>query len=86
VANTKDGRVCASVKLSSRFAGEWWLDIRRMDILMPIMQARMDLAKQHKCDAIEPDNMIIYDVADTSRNQDLHNFSCLSSLPDHKRG
>ena len=64
-----------STHLSVRFAGEWWLDIRQMDILMPIMRARLDLAVQKKCDAIEPDNMIIFDVADTSRNQDLHNFS-----------
>jgi Glycoside-hydrolase family GH114 len=39
------------------WAGERWLDIRRIDILGPIMKARMDLAKQKGFDAIEPDNI-----------------------------
>ncbi len=39
------------------WSGERWLDIRRIDILGPIMKARMDLAKQKGFDAIEPDNI-----------------------------
>ena len=41
----------------SGWAGEKWLDIRRIDLLGPIMQARMDLCQQKGFDAIEPDNV-----------------------------
>jgi len=37
--------------------GEKWLDIRRIDVLGPIMEARMDLCKQKGFDALEPDNI-----------------------------
>jgi hypothetical protein len=37
--------------------GEKWLDVRQINILGPIMEARMDLAVQKGCDAIEPDNI-----------------------------
>lgn len=36
---------------------EKWLDIRRLDILGPIMEARLDLCKQKGFDAVEPDNV-----------------------------
>lgn len=42
------------------WAGEKWLDVRRLDILMPIMTARMDIAVLKGCDAIDPDNMDAY--------------------------
>jgi hypothetical protein len=41
----------------SGWAGEKWLDIRRLDVLGPIMEARMDLCKQKGFDALEPDNI-----------------------------
>ncbi|HCU24664.1 MAG TPA: endo alpha-1,4 polygalactosaminidase [Deltaproteobacteria bacterium] len=37
--------------------GEKWLDIRRLDILGPIMKARLDLAVAKGCDGVEPDNV-----------------------------
>lgn len=37
--------------------GERWLDIRQIDQLAPIMQARFDLCASKGFDAIEPDNM-----------------------------
>jgi hypothetical protein len=39
------------------WAGEKWLDIRRIDLLGPIMLARMDLCKQKGFDGLEPDNI-----------------------------
>jgi len=39
------------------WAGERWLDIRQLDILRPLMEARMDLCKRKGFDAIEPDNV-----------------------------
>jgi endo-alpha-1,4-polygalactosaminidase (GH114 family) len=37
--------------------GEKWLDIRQIDELAPIIEARFDLCKQKGFDGIEPDNM-----------------------------
>jgi hypothetical protein len=37
--------------------GERWLDIRRLDLLGPIMSARLDLAVTKGCDGVEPDNV-----------------------------
>jgi hypothetical protein len=37
--------------------GEKWLDIRRIDLLAPIMRARFDQCKAKGFDAIEPDNI-----------------------------
>ena len=37
--------------------GEKWLDIRQIDKLAPLMQARFDLCASKGFDAIEPDNM-----------------------------
>lgn len=41
--------------------GEKWLDIRQIDVLAPILRARLDLCKQKGFDAVEPDNLQIYD-------------------------
>jgi len=37
--------------------GERWLDVRQIEKLSAVMQARMDLAVQKKCDAVDPDNV-----------------------------
>jgi hypothetical protein len=39
------------------WAGERWLDIRNLEALRPIMEARMDLCKAKGFDGIEPDNV-----------------------------
>jgi len=41
--------------LLEEWPDERWLDIRQIDSLAPIMQARLDLAVQKKCDGVEPD-------------------------------
>jgi hypothetical protein len=41
----------------SGWQGEKWLDIRCIDLLGPIMRARMDLAVQKGCDGVDPDNV-----------------------------
>jgi hypothetical protein len=41
--------------------GERWLDIRRLDLLAPILQARLDLCQAKGFDGVEPDNMDGYD-------------------------
>ena len=42
------------------WSGERWLDIRRIDLLAPIMLARLDACAAKGFDAVEPDNMEIY--------------------------
>jgi hypothetical protein len=44
----------------SGWNGEKWLDIRRIDLIGPIMQKRMDLCKQKGFDGIDPDNIDSY--------------------------
>src|SRR5437588_5570608 len=48
----------ASVKGSTLdgFPNERWLDIRNLDVLGPIMGARLDMCKAKGFDAVEPDN------------------------------
>lgn len=40
---------------------ERWLDIHRIDLLEPIMTARLDLAVEKGCTGVEPDNVDGYD-------------------------
>jgi hypothetical protein len=42
---------------SNGWAGEVWLDIRRLDVLRPLMEARLDLCKAKGFDGVEPDNV-----------------------------
>lgn len=57
--------------------GELWLDIRRIDLLGPIMSARMDMCKAKGFDAIEPDNIDGYSNSTglplTAQNQITYN-------------
>lgn len=39
------------------WSGSWWLDIRQVDTLAPIMQARMDMCRSKGFDAVEPDEI-----------------------------
>jgi hypothetical protein len=41
--------------------GEKWLDIRRLDLLAPILRARLDLCAVKGFDGVEPDNVEVYD-------------------------
>ncbi|UYQ65900.1 endo alpha-1,4 polygalactosaminidase [Streptomyces peucetius] len=37
------------------WAGERWLDIRRLDVLRPLMAARIEMCRERGFDAVEPD-------------------------------
>lgn len=39
------------------WSGENWLDVRALDVLAPLLEARLDLAVQKGCDGVEPDNV-----------------------------
>jgi hypothetical protein len=68
--------------------GEKWLDIRRIDLLAPIMLARLDLCKAKGFDAVEPDNMEIYtnDTGFPLTYDDQLKFALWLADEAHKRG
>jgi hypothetical protein len=52
------GRFPASVKGSGNgWPGERWLDVRRLDVLMPIIESRLELCKAKGFDTVDPDNV-----------------------------
>lgn len=68
--------------------GEKWLDIRRIDLLGPVMAKRLDLAKEKGCDGIEPDNIDGYETETgfpiTEQDQLIYNIWLANET--HKRG
>lgn len=68
--------------------GERWLDIRRIDLLAPIMLARLDLCQAKGFDALEPDNMEIYtnDTGFPLTYDDQLKFALWLADEAHKRG
>jgi hypothetical protein len=44
---------------------ERWLDIRRIDLIGPAMQARLDLCRDKGFDGVEPDNVDAYQNSGT---------------------
>ena len=68
--------------------GEKWLDIRRIDLLAPIMLARLDLCKAKGFDALEPDNMEIYanDTGFPLTYEDQLRYTLWLAEEAHKRG
>lgn len=39
------------------WAGESWLDIRQIEVVLPLMSARLNLASKKHCDAVDADNI-----------------------------
>ena len=70
------------------WAGEKWLDIRRVGKLAPIMRARFDMCKQKGFDAIEPDNMDNYTNRTGFSIKAAHQlrYNKWLALEAHKRG
>ncbi len=68
--------------------GEKWLDIRRIDLLGTILQKRFDVAKEKKCDAIEPDNIDGFGTVTgfPLTSADQLNFNKWIAEQAHKRG
>lgn len=68
--------------------GEKWLDIRRIDMLGPIMQARFDQCRNKGFDAIEPDNIHGYSEATgfPISYQDQLTYNTWLANEAHKRG
>jgi hypothetical protein len=70
------------------WAGESWLDIRQIDVLGPIMEARMDLCKSKGFDAVEVDNIDGYanDSGFRLTFQDQLNYNLFLANAAHARG
>ena len=68
--------------------GEKWLDIRRTDLLAPIMEARLDLAVGKGCDGVDPDNVNGYSNETgfplTASDQERYNIFLAEAA--HQRG
>ncbi|WP_430868339.1 endo alpha-1,4 polygalactosaminidase [Demequina aurantiaca] len=86
-----DSNQFPSAVLGSELDGwpdERWLDIRQLDVLMPIMAARMDLCAEKGFDAVEPDNVDGYQndsgFSLTAKDQAAYNRA-LADLA-HERG
>jgi len=68
--------------------GERWLDIRALDLLAPIMAARLDLARQKGCDGVDPDNVEGYanDSGFPLTAQDQAGYNLWLAAQAHARG
>ncbi|HYD10034.1 MAG TPA: endo alpha-1,4 polygalactosaminidase, partial [Acidimicrobiales bacterium] len=50
--------------------GERWIDVRRLDLVGPVLGARLDLAEAKGCDGVDPDNVDGYDGHETGFDLD----------------
>ena len=68
--------------------GEKWLDIRQIDLLAPIMRARLDMCQAKGFDGIEPDNIDSYtnDTGFPLSYQDQLNYNIWLAEEAHLRG
>lgn len=68
--------------------GEKWLDIRQIDVLAPIMRARLDVCRAKGFDGIEPDNIEGYDenTGFPLTAQDQLNYNTWIANEAHSRG
>jgi hypothetical protein len=68
--------------------GEKWLDIRQIEILKPIMTARLKIALQKNCDGVDPDNVNGYenDTGFPLTYEDQLSFNIFLANAAHERG
>ena len=70
------------------WSGEKWLDIRQIDLLAPIMRARLDQCQAKGFDGVEPDNIDGYtnDTGFPLTYQDQLNYNIWLADEAHARG
>ncbi|MDW8031733.1 MAG: endo alpha-1,4 polygalactosaminidase, partial [Candidatus Bipolaricaulota bacterium] len=70
------------------WTGERWLDIRRIDLLAPIMRARLDLCRAKGFDGVDPDNIDGYqnNTGFPLTYQDQLNYNIWLANEAHARG
>ncbi|MBT0608304.1 endo alpha-1,4 polygalactosaminidase [Aequorivita echinoideorum] len=74
--------------LYDEYPDEKWLDIRQIEILAPIIEARFDMIKKKGFDGIEPDNMNGYqnNTGFDISEEDTINYSRWLIAKAHERG
>lgn len=75
-------------KALPEWEGEAWLDLRRADLLVPIMRARFDLVQQKGCLGLDPDNLDGYlnDSGFDLTGQDTAAYAIWLANEAHSRG
>ena len=83
----RDDQHAFPASVIGRTYGDWpderFLDVRQLDVLLPLMQARFQRCKDMGFQAIEPDNMDVYDNAsgfNISRRDGLRYIRALADL------
>jgi hypothetical protein len=68
--------------------GEWWLDIRQIELLAPIMRARMDVCRDKGFDVLDADNINGYenDTGFTISSADAVAYVRWLAAEAHSRG
>lgn len=68
--------------------GEKWLDVSQLDLLAPIMQARLDTAVSKQCDGVDPDNVDGYtnDTGFPLTYEDQLTYNSWLATEAHARG
>lgn len=68
--------------------GEYWLDIRQIEALTPVMEERLDMAKAKGCDGVDPDNINGFenDTGFPLTYDDQIAFNIYLANAAHKRG
>ena len=68
--------------------GEKWLDIRRIDVLGPIMESRLDMCEEKGFDGVEPDNVDGYlnDTGFPLTKEDQLSYNIWWANEAHRRG
>lgn len=65
---------------------ERFLDVRRLDVLIPLMKARFESCRELGFDAIEPDNMDVYDNQSGFDLSEADTLAYVAALADEAHG
>jgi len=88
--NYRDDRRDFPRSVVGRVYGDWpderFLDVRQLDVLLPLMQARFQRCKDMGFDAIEPDNMDVYDNESGFRISRRDGIAYIKALSDLAHG
>ncbi|NOR61286.1 MAG: endo alpha-1,4 polygalactosaminidase [Rhodobacteraceae bacterium] len=88
--NYRDDRRDFPRSVVGRVYGDWpderFLDVRQLDVLLPLMQARFQRCKDMGFDAIEPDNMDVYDNESGFRISRRDGIRYIKALADMAHG
>ncbi len=86
----REDRRAFPASVIGRTYGEWpderFLDVRQLDVLLPLMRARFQRCKDMGFQAIEPDNMDVYDNESGFRISRRDGIAYIKALSDMAHG